>query len=301
MEKPKIIVTAMPEKDTDCPFAIQCTSNPNYSCVCDLKRNKTDDSIYGINFSTHQSSNCKLSANEECDMLYSLELSQKTKIPSIELEHRVMENIMESVKHMEDINEYEPIRTNKERKNKTMTKNAIKAKLQLAVNLASLTNKVCDDLCNSLTPDDYLCDLTDNIRCNERTDVNEIMAELETANYFADADIIEDGPEVPVPELNIENGTNLSIKTPVNGGYLIAETGESDFGTKQACLLYEYNDYQIDLAFAEVRAGELAEIANLSADNKDVDLYIYENPYSEDYTSKKTISHTDIQKALSDE
>lgn len=184
-----------------------------------------------------------------------------------------------------------------------MTKNEIKAKLQLAVNFAGLTKKACNDLCNSLTPipDGYLYDLMDNIQSGERTDVNEIMAELEAENYFAYADIIEDGPELSVPEINIGNETDFCVKVPVNGGYLIAEANDTDFGTKQACLLYECNGYQIDLAFAEVKEGKLAEAVDLPADNKNIDLYIYADPYSEDYTVKETISYTDIQDALSDE
>lgn len=66
MAKVTIIVSEMPKKDVDCPFAIECG---NYPCVCDLKRDKDFDVHYGISFGMSQKSNCRLSVGKECDML----------------------------------------------------------------------------------------------------------------------------------------------------------------------------------------------------------------------------------------
>lgn len=176
-----------------------------------------------------------------------------------------------------------------------MTKNKIKADLQIAVNLAKLTKMYCDKLRDNLAPstDNDISELISKIQSCESTDIDELMTELEE-KYFEDAHITEDGPSLCIPEVSIDDIMNLEIKVPVRGGYLVAANGSSDFGTEQVCLMYEKDGYQIDLALAEVKSGELAETVGMPADNKDVELYVFADTHTEDYTQKNVIKYDDI-------
>lgn len=85
------------------------------------------------------------------------------------------------------------------------------------------------------------------------------------------------------------------IRINVNGGTLCAyayNCGEA----KQVGLSYIPNgeDAPIDLCFAEVKGDELAGKQN----NQDIDVYLYEDPYTEDYTRKVTICKKDIDEAF---
>lgn len=88
------------------------------------------------------------------------------------------------------------------------------------------------------------------------------------------------------------------IRLKVPGGTLIAwadDTGESC----QAGVMYQpdgdpQGEGEIDLFLAEVKGDELAG----KKDNDDIDLYLYDDPYTEDYTRKKTIRREDFIKAI---
>lgn len=152
-----------------------------------------------------------------------------------------------------------------------MTKNALRAKIQMTVNLAALTKSLCDDICNMLTtsPDDDIYAITDNIQSCERTDVDGIMNQLESDGYLADAHITEDGPVVAVPEITLGSPQTISLKIPVgNNSSLIAGTCVADCNTPQAFIDYELNDCGINIALAEIKKDELAKAHNLPANNK---------------------------------
>lgn len=184
-----------------------------------------------------------------------------------------------------------------------MTKNAVAAKLTMLTNFAAITKSISDQLCNMLldVPDDGLFDLMDKIQSCELTDVKEIMSRLEEDGYLEDCDeevdyldyFIKSLPEVKLTDVLVE------VAVPVDGGKLLIGTSKSDDNTEQVYISYEVaeTDSIIDLVLAEVKSGEIAELDNKPSDNKDIDLYLYEDAYSEDWTYKATLTHEDIVKA----
>lgn len=171
-----------------------------------------------------------------------------------------------------------------------MTKETIREQLALAMNLAALTKQVCEKIENELaeTADDVLFDVTNGIQSYELTDVDEAMKILDDAWCFVVCDENKD-EKLVVPKLELDEALNLTVKVPVNGGNLVIANTEYSNDTKQICLLYEKDGYLIDLAFAEVKAGELAE-----PDNKDIDLYVYTDPETEEYTKHYRIPYDKI-------
>ena len=91
------------------------------------------------------------------------------------------------------------------------------------------------------------------------------------------------------------NGNEIVIKC--NGGTLKAYVND-DGCAKQAgvCYIPDGDTVEIDICLAEVKGPELAK----TPDNKDIDVYLYADPYSEDWTSSVKIKHEEIMDALND-
>lgn len=176
-----------------------------------------------------------------------------------------------------------------------MTKEAIREHLKLAMNLAELTRQVCEKLESELaeTSGDVLFDVLDEIQAYELTDLDEAMERLDDACAFTACSEDEEDT-LQAPELLLGDDLSVVVRVPVNGGKLVLANGESDYGTKQIGLMYEKDGDLIDLALAEVKSGELAEIANQEPDNKDIDPYVFANPETEDYTNRYHIPYDKI-------
>ena len=183
-----------------------------------------------------------------------------------------------------------------------MTKNELKAKLTLAVNMAEQTKTILDEICDELAPyaEDDIFDMVNEIQSCERSDVNEMMRELEKNDYLSDANITETGCPIPTPYIkySILGNTEVGITYP-DGDKLAAYLCESDFGTYQTgSMYYTRTGSPLELTLAEIKKGELAKIAGRSADNRDIDVMVWSDPYNEDYTNKFTLSYDDIETAL---
>lgn len=85
--------------------------------------------------------------------------------------------------------------------------------------------------------------------------------------------------------MNIKNET----KVKVNGGFLVVSM-MSDPGHPGITILYQ------------TEAGDLMDIVGVEVkeenNNKDIKVYMYEDPYNEDVTNTFTIAHSDIRKAF---
>ena len=168
-----------------------------------------------------------------------------------------------------------------------MTKETIREHLKLAMNLAELTRQVCEKLESELaeTSEDVLFDVLNEIQAYKLTDLDEAMKRLDDACVFAACNENEENT-LQAPELFLGDDLTVVVRIPANG--------ESDYGTKQIDLMYEKDGSLIDLALAEVKSGELAEIANQKPDNKDIDLYVFADPETEDYTNRYRIPYDKI-------
>lgn len=186
-----------------------------------------------------------------------------------------------------------------------MTKNEIKAKLQLAINFAELCNICCENIASNLTSNDAdeLYTLLDCIKCGEETDVNQIMKRLE-GKCFDDAHITETGDVITVPKIVMGNSNDIEIRLPVSGiGYITATSGSSDGISPQMSIgvEYEVNDdicELADLALVEVKKGELAKAEGLNPNNTDIDIYTYADICTDDYTHHDRIRMSDIEKII---
>lgn len=91
--------------------------------------------------------------------------------------------------------------------------------------------------------------------------------------------------------------TNGEVAIKCNGGTLKAYVYD-DGCAKQAgvCYIPDGDTVEIDICLAEVKGPELAN----TPDNKDIDVYLYADPYDEGWTHNATIKHEDIMNALND-
>ena len=129
------------------------------------------------------------------------------------------------------------------------------------------------------------------------------MSSIEKAEKLLDDFNLEEGEPVIACELKIKPSLPyMELEMPLaENGKLVAYTGISDDDTRQVGIMHYTNDGSpIDLALAEVKKGSLAEVHGYDANNEDIDLMIWADPYTEDYTERIRIKQEDIRHALND-
>ena len=103
--------------------------------------------------------------------------------------------------------------------------------------------------------------------------------EIRDDKYYFAMEVLDNAPVVEVGE----------IRVPVNGGYLVAGRN-SDPDYDGIYIVFETDEGDIiDIVLTECKAE----------DNKSkVDVYCYEDVYTEDFTRKYTLNNKEIYKAL---
>lgn len=181
-----------------------------------------------------------------------------------------------------------------------MTKNEIKAQLQLMISFSQCSRIIGDCICQNLAPDgdDELYDLMTEIQDGE-SNWDDISSKFENLNCLKEQ-LIEDGKPVATQYVNIENNTiEVGVKYP-DGEKLENYLLENDETFQAGSVYYPADNGIIDLISAEIKKGEFAKIFDLPQNNKDINLYVWSNPNSEDFTHKFSISHADIMQAMSE-
>ena len=185
-----------------------------------------------------------------------------------------------------------------------MTNAEIKARLQLLKNLIKLNKTIASDIMNAvitqndkttstkITPHQSIIHNTMHEYAYMRSldDIEKIMTHVNKIDYIEKSDV-----NINVPEIEIDKYLNAIINLKTDGGKLTAYNSTPDNQTMQDALDYITDEgNQIQLAMAEVKKGELAD----TPDNKNIDVYSYNDIYSDDYTDKFTINYNDIDDAF---
>lgn len=191
-------------------------------------------------------------------------------------------------------------RERRKMKNKSYTKQSIKAILTLMTNLCEEAWNFADELCTVLAPnsDDDIYGLMTEIQERSRTDVDEIMNDLEKGGYFNEANI-SDGPELNPVNIKVDNWHTIELDCPLKEGSLVSYVSSGDPEAISSGILYRTKDNVLkDLAYVEQKNGYLAECSGLDRDNEDLDIYLYEDPSREDFTYKCHVFIDDIIHAI---
>ena len=179
-----------------------------------------------------------------------------------------------------------------------MTKNDIKARIMLAINLAEQAKGLLDEVCDKLAPsaEDDIFDICNRIQDCETTDIDEVMIELEEAGYFEELGI-PDGKEIKPAQVKVSNCLEIEVRTPLlDGDYLEAHVGNSDYGPQAGVVYVSKDEDLIDLVMAEQKQSEYAKQDRESGE--DITIYSWGNPLTEEYTSKDLIRKDMIDEAL---
>ena len=186
------------------------------------------------------------------------------------------------------------------------TRNLIKAQIKLMKELGRNIDVLREDIMSELKINDFNRKEIESMGFFLRSEplpnvtdiVDNMMDRLDKAGALHN---IPDGEEVNLPSLKVQYmGQITELTCPVGDGKLAATLsaiGTCDNSVQSWASYYAPNGAPIDLALAEVKKGELAECSGLPEDNQDIDLYIWRNPFTDDYTDKIQISHKDIVEA----
>lgn len=179
------------------------------------------------------------------------------------------------------------------------SKNNIKARLKIIQNLAEVIDSLAESIFEELAfseEDDLKDVIVKNIG-----NANETIKYISENGYFENAHLKEGAPEI-IPTLEVF-GTICNLSVPVGGKRLTLYNCDWN-GTPQVGIAYDYNHKTtapIELVTVEVKRGELAETHGLPENNMDVDIYLYENPYDDDYTQEARVSYNDIRNVMQED
>ena len=182
-----------------------------------------------------------------------------------------------------------------------MTENKIKALLTIAKNLAEINEKIRVEILKNLdvTNDDILNKL---LSINADMSIETIMKYLNDFKHFKNTNI-DSGEIIMPPEISLDLNTlmfTIAIDAENNNDKIIISNGSADLPSIQAAITYRYaktND-EIDIAYAEIKKGEIAKAFSLPKNNKNIEVYMFDDPSTESATIAKTINYTEIQNAL---
>ncbi len=177
-----------------------------------------------------------------------------------------------------------------------ITKASVKAKVEMLINLVEVVTELGDSLYNdvrSLTGSDdldYVFQILQDIEEQRLENPDEIVELLSLPQDT------EEGEKIDITTISLVGKRWYKLEQKVPGGSLVADIWTADYNTQAASLCYQPEESrgEISLAVAEVKQGELAELDGKSADNKDIDLYVYGDTRSEDWTDKVVLSHDEI-------
>jgi hypothetical protein len=179
-----------------------------------------------------------------------------------------------------------------------MRKNEVKAKLELLANLAEIGEKLKEEITERVTAGmkEDITQMLDDVK-EGRKDADACMKELTSMGYL---DKAEEGEPVQTPYIKYEHLGSLELGvTYPDGDKLAAYLSEVDYGTYQTGSMYWYRGGSpMDLTMAEMKKGDLAKVNGLTADNKDIDVMVWGNPYEEDFTYKTTLRHEEMENAF---
>lgn len=173
-----------------------------------------------------------------------------------------------------------------------VTKSKAKILVKLLEELANQASRIRSALTDVEDSDDGLFDTLDEVT-NGEIDAEEAWKEIE--EYYEDDDP-DDDDVYEVTEIDVDpNSLYVTLKQPVDGGKLVAGICSSDCGTFQTYSGYENAEGgYVDLTMAEVKRGLLAVANNMPEDNKDVEMYVWSDPATEDYTYNFRLEHNDL-------
>ena len=103
------------------------------------------------------------------------------------------------------------------------------------------------------------------------------------------------------------DGENLNLIQYTNGGkYILWSLSIPEYincGIGYNIDKEDNDDYEIDedIFATETKIGDYAEEYGYERDNKNIDFYLYEGPFDEDYTLRGKLEYDDIKEALEEE
>lgn len=187
------------------------------------------------------------------------------------------------------------------------TKNEIYARLSILENLSSELDKFKEKLIKDLSLEGITLGMQENetkfvhtligqILDNEITK-DEAYSKLSKAGYLKN---MSKGEEINPIDFKLTEYLDFEVKLKLDEENALVSYLSCNPETLQMGTIYEHNKGVVDLSLSEIKIGDYAEMYNKSRDNKDVDIYVWGDAFSEDHTNKTTISYEDIKEALND-
>ena len=173
---------------------------------------------------------------------------------------------------------------------KKLTKEEIKARVKQIASLTNAAYMLENSLMREITGSEYADDVWDALlKLNDGSgDVGDVSQELAELIGALDGEYA-----VSFPEVKVNNHHNIELIAESSCGTLIAYTYPDGYGehTHAAGVSIEKYGNEVDLCMVICDGEEI----------EDINLIVWDNPYSEDYTAKVTIEDKDFKEAFKEE
>ena len=183
------------------------------------------------------------------------------------------------------------------------TKKQAKAWAKLMRNLSEEAFEIGEKLCKEITPERYderYATLYEKLQ--KAKECYQMFDEFLVRNKLIEESALKEGDECFSTKVKVTGVNTVELSQPLKNGSLNVYTGVADYGTPNAGIVYESKKGTLlDIAYVEQKKGELAKDKKDPENNEDLDVYIFSNPYTEDYTQKFALSGDDIKDALKEE
>ena len=160
-----------------------------------------------------------------------------------------------------------------------MTKASLRKWLIEIHSLAAAAQTLASSILNEIPLNDASYDALQRLHSGEVENISKFCE-----NFILDyAATLEEGkPLIPTIIRATPYYMELSVET--GAGKLISSCQRSDDDTPQVSILYENPTNLIDICTAEVKKGSLAVVHEKPEDNTDIDVYVWDDVRTEDYT-----------------
>lgn len=182
------------------------------------------------------------------------------------------------------------------------TKMKVLAQLRLLENLAALTKKLNEEIMSEIfTQVDAVEELQKVAAGKENADV--AFHKMEHHHAF---NKLEDGKDMTYPHIGLNTGDQcITVSVSTGSGHSLEmsarpynEDNPARVSIGYSLLKNDGTSSQLELAYAEVKKGKLAEKEGLQADNQDIDFYLWTVPADEVRTEKYHLQHMRVQEKL---
>ena len=184
-----------------------------------------------------------------------------------------------------------------------LTKKQAEAWAKLMRNLSEEAFLIGEKFCKEITPERYderYATLYEKLQ--KTKECYQMFDKFLVENKLIEESALKEGDDCSPTMVKVMGINTVELSLPLKNGSLNTYTDVADYGTPNAGIMYKSDKgTPLDVTYVEQNKSELAKDKESPDNNEDLDVYIYSDPHTEDYTHMFTLTGDDIKDAMKEE